>query len=542
MWASYDPATSWSKFALIVAAVAIYYGIVWLRATPRLLEICVWLFLIGSAALAVYFVTQNDFASQSGKFDLITAIGAAITRVAPQLPFHRSHPNVVAGALEIALPINAALLWTEGRRRKAEGRTSIATVPTGCFAFYGSLFTVVLISFGLLMSSSRGAWLALGIVGVGVVLLAVARDALRRYALPLALIGVLVAFIGIVQLGNAFQPMLDNLLGAVSSGNSAVSRFTLFGQAWGLVQDYCFTGGGLGTFAMVFSTYALLIDPPFLTHAHNLFLEVWIEQGLMGFVAFGWLIVEFYLWTWRSVGSGRPTNANWLMLGGIAAATVMLLHDSVDVLLYSSRALPLMFVPFALAQVKSDNSQSAIQKLAIPHERFAVGHREPSPERSRGSKIGAALLIVAVLGLTSVLSWNSFWALWYANLGSVAQTRVELTGFDTASWRAGEARRTGDLSQAQADLQHALAFDSGNVTANQRLGAIAAARGEYTVAQSYLSAAQSRDPMNMVTWRLVANTYLAMGLKTEACRIAEQATARGADGAWMFPLPGCTLK
>jgi O-antigen ligase len=535
VWASYDPATSWSKFALIVAAVAIYYGIVWLRAAPRLLEICVQFFLIGSAVLAVYFVTQNDFVSQSGKFDLITAIGAAITRVAPQLPFHRSHPNVVAGALEVALPINVALLWAERKRQKTESKTSVAAVCC-------SLCTVVLISFGLLMTTSRGAWLALGIVGAVVVLLAIARDALRRYALPLTLIVVLALFIGIVLLGDVFQPMLDNLLGAVSPGNNAVSRFTLFGQVWGVIQDYYFTGGGLGTFAMVFSTYALLIDPPFLTHAHNLFLEVWIEQGLLGFVALGWLVVEFFLWVWRSVGSGRSTKANWLMVGGIAAATVMLLHDSVDVLLYSSRALPLMFVPFALAQVKSDNLQSAIQKLAAPQERFAAGHRESSPEQGRGLKIGVALLIVAALGLVTVFSWNSIWALWYANLGSVAQARVELTGFNTASWRAGAARRTGDLSQAQADLQHALAFDSGNVTANQRLGAIAAARGEYTVAQRYLSAAQSRDPMNMVTWRLVANTYLAMGLKTDACRIAEQATARGADGAWMFPLPGCTVK
>ena len=118
VWASYDPATSWPKFALIVAAAAIYYGIVWLRAAPQLLELFVWLFLIGSAALAVYFVTQNDYTSQSGKFDLITAIGAAITRVAPQLPFHRSHPNVVAGALEIALPLNVVLIASEKSKVK----------------------------------------------------------------------------------------------------------------------------------------------------------------------------------------------------------------------------------------------------------------------------------------------------------------------------------------------------------------------------------------------------------------------------------------
>ena len=357
VWASYDPATSWRKFALIVAAVAIYYAVVLLRAAPRLLELFVWLFLIGSAALAVYFVTQNDYANQSGKFDLITAIGAAITRVVPQLPFHVSHPNVVAGALEIALPVNVALLASQKLKVKSQKWTSL-------LAFCILLFTFALITFGLLMSASRGAWLALGVVGVAVVLLVVARGALRRYALPLALIAVLAACIGIVQLGEALQPAFDTLLGAIPAGNSVVSRAELFGQAWGLIQDYYFTGSGLGVFPMILSTYALLIDVPFLTHAHNLFLEFWLEQGLLGFVAFAWLIIEFYLWVIASRQSPVNSGLSWLAWGGIAATTVMLLHGFVDVGLYSSRALPLMFVPMGVAIAGRQSAEGSWQEAA----------------------------------------------------------------------------------------------------------------------------------------------------------------------------------
>ena len=535
VWASYDPAASWRKFALIVAAVAIYYAIVATRAAPRLLEIFVWLFLIGCAALAVYFATQYDYAGE-GKFGPITQLGLWLNQVVPQLPLRVSHPNVVAGALEIALPVNVALV--AGRQSSVASKRSPVTV-------YGSLLTAILISFGLVMTASRGAWLALGVVAVGAALIALARNVLKRYALPVALIVALLGLIIVVQMGDAFAPALDALFGAIPADNTAVSRLAVFRQAWGLVQDYYFTGGGLGMFAMVFSTYALLIDVPFLTHAHNLFLEIWIEQGLLGFIVFAWLIVEFYVWVLNS----RQTTVSWLAWGGIAATTVMLLHGFVDVLLYSSRALPVLFVPMGLALASRQSPVASEQSDSDQYSVFSVQKSKignPTEAlRRRKSKISVAILVALCLLLTAYCllhTSNSIAALWYANLGSVAQTRAELARFPFPDWKAGVVRRSGDLSQAQTYFQQALSFDSGNVTANQRLGAIAAARKEYDAAQRHLNAAQGRDPMNAVTWRLTANTYLAMGLQVEACHIAEQAKTLGRNGAWMFPPAECATK
>ena len=359
------------------------------------------------------------------------------------------------------------------------------------------------------MTSSRGAWLALGIVGAAAVLLVIVRDALRRYMLPLALIGVLAAFIVVVQMGDALAPALDNLLGAVPVGNTAGSRFTVFRQAGNLVQDYYFTGGGLGVFPMVFSTYALLIDVPFLTHAHNLFLEIWIEQGLLGFVAFAWLIVEFYLWCQRIATNTCPggrcqgKRMNWLMLGGIAATTVMLLHGFVDVGLYSSRALPLMFVPMGVAlasQQLTVNSEQAgrIQKSAIGNPAGAL--------RSRQSKTVSAVILLGALILPNALSWNALAGLWYANLGSVAQTRVELGQYRWPQRLVENVRREGGMSEVEEYFRQALAFDAGNVTANQRLGTMALARGEHDAALNCLQAAYRRDPSNPVTERLLSKT------------------------------------
>ena len=59
-----------------------------------------------------------------------------------------------------------------------------------------------------------------------------------------------------------------------------------------LALDYPFTGAGLGSFEMAYSSYVVLLHVGFLQHGHNLFLDVWIEQGIIGLLALTWLIAQ----------------------------------------------------------------------------------------------------------------------------------------------------------------------------------------------------------------------------------------------------------
>ncbi len=464
VWASYDPATSWFKFGMLLVAAALYYAVVFLRHAPQLLETFVWLFLIVNAGLAIYFVTQHDYADDASKFGVITSLGIALHKLAPQLGWHTPDPNIAAGVLELALPLGIAVV--------SDKWSVISKRPL--FTLHYSLPTV-LVAFGLLMTSSRGAWLALAIVGVAAMFLACARDALRRYALPLAAIAALLVLIAVMWLGNSFLPALESLLGTIPAGNTWVSRVTLYQQAWGLVQDYIFTGAGLGVFPMVYSTYALMIDVPFLTHAHNLFLEIWIEQGLLGFVAFCWLVVAFYLWL------ARHANAlTWLGWAGVAAASVMLLHATVDVLLYSSRGLPLMFVPFGIAVASRQSLRDASQSPAD------IGRRSESSVRSPHLGFGIwafGFVVFCFLFSSFVFHLSSFQAVWYANLGSVAQTKVELGQYHWPDRLVGDFRKncqsqssTCPLLSAAGYFHTALALDPGNVTASWRLRVLSLAK------------------------------------------------------------------
>ena len=86
-------------------------------------------------------------------------------------------------------------------------------------------------------------------------------------------------------------------------------RLDLYRQSLWLIRDYAFTGVGLGgQFALALSRYVLLIQVPYLTYLHNLYLEVWLQQGLIGAAAWVWLLTAFVLSAADMVprGASRP--------------------------------------------------------------------------------------------------------------------------------------------------------------------------------------------------------------------------------------------
>jgi O-antigen ligase len=112
---------------------------------------------------------------------------------------------------------------------------------------------------------------------------------------------------------------------------------------------------------MVYSKYALLIQVPFLTYSHNLFLEIWLDQGLLGILAFLSLIAAFYLFVRRvlshlskpalSLVEGIEEKAPSAAFQGCwLGVTATLIHGLFDARQYAdSWTLPVLFVLLGLA-------------------------------------------------------------------------------------------------------------------------------------------------------------------------------------------------
>ncbi len=92
-----------------------------------------------------------------------------------------------------------------------------------------------------------------------------------------------------------------------TSDSSTASRFPLYEAALEVIQTSPVSGAGLGTAA----TQAFIKDfnlyhgkAPFV-HAHNFFLEVWIEAGLLGITGF----VGAMLWNIKKAAASRALSA-----------------------------------------------------------------------------------------------------------------------------------------------------------------------------------------------------------------------------------------
>jgi hypothetical protein len=206
------------------------------------------------------------------------------------------------------------------------------------------------------------------------------------------------------------------------------------------------------------------------------------------------------------------------LAASLASLAVMLLHGLVDDVPYGSRALLLMFVPLGFGVA-----------LAPPLVR-----QQPARGLFRPALMGLGVILVAVFWLRGPLLGS-----WQANLGALEQARRELSGYRWPEQTPQEFRTAGDLGASVDQLQRALGFDSGQRTAHQRLGMIELARGSPGAAREHLLAVVRADPDNPAAWRLLAESYLALGEQEQTCQIEARAQAEQWGAAWRFAVQLC---
>ena len=511
VWIAYDQPVALLQFYRLLAAAVIFYAVV---AMPK--NSLRWLalgFLAAAAGLAVYWPLHTDFSVQPGKLAVITSLGLLANRLLPHLPGPDIQSNVAAGTLVVALPFGAALA-VEAHRQRQTWLVGLAL-----------LLTLVVLG-GLFMTGSRGAWLALlGILCLGG-LVWLQRGVLSRTDSPVHVSrGVFwgVVFLGIVFAAAAvyLTGSLDRLVGSIPDPSGGIqSRTQLWRQGWQLVGDYPFTGSGLMSFWMVHSVYGLLLNVPFIAHAHNIFIEVWVEQGVFGLLGLLWAGAVVFTWTWKALGRQEVSIWGW---AGLAALTAAALHGVVDVVFYVTRTLPLVGLLFGFAWF-----------LNLPEEPAVVGAQKPN---KASTWIIAGL--VFTLGL-ALLVRRPLLGTWYANLGAVEQTHLELSHYDPTLFDKvplDQVRQSLDLTPSLDNFERSLSYTPENRTALQRRAQAELSLGNYSAALQdavRLWQAGYRDDVTRLTYgdALVANgqpqaaVQAIQGLTWAEPRLLGQAWAR----------------
>lgn len=486
MWAAYDPQMSWPMFFTLLGSICLFFALVNTSIHPTRLAGAV-VILAGLAAL--YFVGQYAYFDYQWETGRLANLGRISGGILPNLVVFVPHPNAVAGFLEGTFLLTVALFW---RSRSGE-RFAWAAVAA-------------LMLYGLLITQSRGSWLGLGIaIGLGLLL------SIRNRRIRLITAGGLAAGLGGAIFVLALLVKRGEQVPVISSAlKTADDRWLLYRNSFNLWGDYIFTGIGLGdVFAMIYSRYQLLIQVPYLTYTHNLYLTVGLGMGLLGLIALVWLVLSFYSFVIRVELSRFPSKRSFpIFRAAWLGVTVIFIHGLTDAPQFSGPgwSMPMLFALLGLSVT------SGRRTLFQAHE-----ERTPSETPLRLHP-GWLLAFIAAIGLivTGVVFWRPIAGLWYANLGAVYQTRADL------SPHLNEYDREIASDKAIAYFTNALDLDQSQVVANRRFGLMALDKQVFDVAVTYLERAYRQEPLNQATLKALGLAYLWTGQLDSAARLLSQ--------------------
>jgi putative inorganic carbon (HCO3(-)) transporter len=488
LWPSYDSALSLPLFLMIVGGVALYYLFVNNCTTEYSRRILSAGSLLLGLTVSVYFIIQHGY-SVTG-------------RIFPEAWAFQLHPNSVATFLEGMIPL--ALAMAIGERRP------------WLRVFYG--FCAATFAPALLLTASQGAWVALAICGaiwlctrfhrMGVVFAAI---------LPISVVvpGAYLVFNNDASLNSI--PIVGTTLVPLLA---RPDRLEVYRNSLYLIRDFPLTGIGLGdVFAMVYSRYALLIQVPFLTYSHNLFLEIWLSQGLLGILSFLSLIAAFYLFVGRvlrhlskpalSLVEGMEKKAPTAVFQGCwLGVTATLIHGLFDARQYTdSWTLSVLFILLGLAVGTGLNINQPGRNTSSRH---TVVGSEYLPRRLRAEHLAVYFILALTCLSLGFALYKPLSAVVHANLGSVYQARGELAPDLT------DDERRLYLHLAKAHYDKAISYAPGNHTARQRLGRLAVDAGRYEEGVAHLELAYQAAPASFATRKALGLAYVWVGRLDEA--------------------------
>ncbi|MEZ4682178.1 MAG: O-antigen ligase family protein [Caldilineaceae bacterium] len=236
------------------------------------------------------------------------------------------HPNILAGVLVLTVPTALSLFAWQSTYQRLR------------YLQLGLLISTIVQLSVLILSQSRGGYLALTAAMVTMLLLRWPR---LIYLLPVVMVSIalLTRSIGWTTILDQFSS--DSALGGWSG------RLEIWQTSLMAIANFPFTGIGIGTFTTVIPLlYPLSFPIESYPHAHNLFLQVALDLGIPGLIAYIALLINLFAMLFVTLRKApRHTMVHTLAIGATGSLVGMITHGMLDAVTWGTK---LSFIPWLL--------------------------------------------------------------------------------------------------------------------------------------------------------------------------------------------------
>ena len=336
---SYDRYTSVKTIVENTSYLALFFSAYHLLDSPRKVTLVLWVIVISGLGQALYgiiemFDFQNSISNNDFMKSAHTISGSFINR------------NHFSSYILYAIGATSALLFTL--------RAPVASKPSKLldYRFHLKCYLIIFVA-ALLYSQSRGAEIGLTVsvfIGLGLFLSNKSKKIGKAGAFIISTLPIIIFIYYMASDGwlDRFNYIVDQ----------APQRLIIWETSLKIFQDYWLTGVGPGNFQYIYPMYQAFGVEYFVDHVHNDYLELLVEQGVIGALLLAAPIIISFITITKFAIRHSHIRMSGTQLSMIVTLTAVLMHAAVDFIFHIPVLVAYFFVLLALALRTFEHNRS----------------------------------------------------------------------------------------------------------------------------------------------------------------------------------------
>ena len=189
-------------------------------------------------------------------------------------------------------------------------------------------FSSILIATTVFLSLSRSGIVSLSLSMIFLGGLLLIKEVHKRRGIVIISISLLI----VLSIGwFGWEPILERFETIRNTqGNISEARIVIWKDSINAIKDFPLTGTGFGSFEDIYPKYRTWSGDEIAGHAHNDYIELFTDGGIIALVLFGWFLLSVLRSSFKTFTRRMEIYSLYLYIGSITGIVALLIHSFTD--------------------------------------------------------------------------------------------------------------------------------------------------------------------------------------------------------------------